>query len=306
MLGLRLCLVLAALGVLGVAPAHADTPKSEGAVALLPLDADARLAIYGQPVASEIARALVVGGVEVVVVGPKMAVPERARLVVDGTISSNKSDVVVLALRVRNPVDGTTLATTQATAQGLANIDKAAAELSAKVLPIVKQQILALGHPADVRPTPPEVHIAVVAPPSMHPLLLALIARAPAGEPLRAALSEAITPWAAAVHRESKAIDAPKLAGKLAASSVKEAGGELAISFEVKSFEVTQGKVPFARARVRVRIVDASSVLFDRVVVTDSVLGERGSTPEVLAQRTAREVLDILRPHLRRLVASWH
>ena len=212
----------------------------------------------------------------------------------------------MLALRVRNPVDGTTLATTQATAQGLANIDKAATELSAKILPIVKQQILALDHPADVRVTPPEVHPAVIAPAPMHPLLLALTTRRPAGEPLRGALSAALGPWATAVHREPTPIDAGKLAGKLAASAVKAAGGDLALSLEVKSFEVTPGKVPFARARVRVRIADATAVLFDRVVVTDSVLGERGSTPEVLAQRTAREVLDILRPHLRRLVASWH
>src|SRR5262245_21447863 len=134
---MRLASVLALLAVLFVTgPARADD-----AVALLPLDADAKLEIYGQPVASELARALVAGGVDVVVVGPKMAVPERAKLIVDGQITATKQDAVVLSLRIRNPVDGTTLSTTQASAQGLQNIDKAAAELSAKLLPLVKTQI---------------------------------------------------------------------------------------------------------------------------------------------------------------------
>src|SRR3954465_9134812 len=141
MLALRLCIVSLVLAAATAAPAGAE---GDDAVALLPLDAEARLAIYGQPVASEIARALVQGGVDVVVVGPRMAVPERAVLIVDGTIAASKTDAVTLSLRVRNRVDGTTMATTQSTAQGLSNIDKAAADLSAKVLPIVNEQIAKL------------------------------------------------------------------------------------------------------------------------------------------------------------------
>ncbi len=126
MLAIRLCVISLALAALA-APARAE---SEDAVALLPLDADARLTIYGQPVASEIARALVEGGIEVVVVGPKMAVPERAKLIVDGTISASKADLVTLTLRLRNRIDGTTVGPRiEATAQGLPNIDKAATEL---------------------------------------------------------------------------------------------------------------------------------------------------------------------------------
>src|SRR4249919_3150487 len=89
---------LAAGWVIGVAsPARAEPAAQGDAVALLPLDAERSLEIYGQPVASELARALVAGSVQVVVVGPKMAVPERARLIIDGTISLGKASAVTIS-----------------------------------------------------------------------------------------------------------------------------------------------------------------------------------------------------------------
>jgi hypothetical protein len=63
--------------------------------------------------------------------------------------------------------------------------------------------------------------------------------------------------------------------------------------------------IPVATARVRVRIADAERVVFERVVVTDTVVGERGMAPAALAARVAAEVLAILRPHARRAVAAW-
>ncbi len=293
----RLCLVLAVL-VLVAPRAYADD-----AVALLPLDADQRLEIYGQPVASEIARSLVAGGVDVVVVGPRASVPERAKLIVDGTISANKADQVVLTLRVRNPVDGTTLATTQATAQGLPNIDKAAAELSAKILPIVKTRLEAMHKPATPidRSTPPaNGNVAVVAPAAPLPVIL-LVTADSSDEPLRAALATAIEPWAKQRNHAIKPTEA-----KIVPLAVKDAGAELGMSFQIKSYSVDDdAAIHTARARVRVRISDATSVLFDRVVTTDSVVGDKGITSTALAARTAREVLEILRPHLKRLVSTW-
>ncbi|CAN5875891.1 hypothetical protein BH11MYX3_BH11MYX3_49320 [soil metagenome] len=288
----RLCLVLAVLALF--APrAHADD-----AVALLPLDADQRLEIYGQPVASEVARALVAGGVDVVVVGPKASVPDRAKLIVDGTISANKADLVVLSLRVRNPVDGTTLATTQATAQGLPNIDKAAAELSAKLLPIVKTRLEAMHKPVE-RP-PPDRHVAVVAPAAPLPVILILTAET-SDEPLRAALATAIEPWA---KQSNHAITST--GPKNTPLAVKHAGAELGLAFRIQSYEVDEeAAIHTARARVRVQIGDPVGVLFDRVVITDTVVGDKGISSDALAARTAREVLEIVRPHIRRLVSTW-
>ncbi len=296
----RLCLVLAVLMLVALR-AHADD-----AVALLPLDADQRLEIYGQPVASEIARALVAGGVDVVVVGPKASVPERAKLIVDGTISANKTDLVVLSLRVRNPVDGTTLATTQATAQGLPNIDKAAAELSAKLLPIVKTRLEAMHKPPasiDRGPPPTDVHAAVVAPEPARGLLVMVNASEDSETPLRQALDEAITPWAQ--RRQFAARPSKILNQKLSPAAVSSEGAQLGMAFEIKRYDVSDGTIPMARARVHVRITDAQAVLFDRVVITNSVVGDKGLSRAALAARTAREVLEILRPHLKRLVSTW-
>src|SRR5688572_24425118 len=170
------------VGLASARPAHADG----GAVALLPLDAEQRLELYGQPVASEIARALVAGGVDVVVVGPKMAVPERAKLIVDGTIQqAAKTAPIILTIRVRDARDGVVVATVPATAATLPDIDKAAAELSARVLPAVKERLTALAAPT---PPPPGRDVPlrppVPAAPPLRLLLVAMSASHPAAERL--------------------------------------------------------------------------------------------------------------------------
>ncbi len=305
MFGIRLFLVVAALTV--SASAHADAPKGE-AVALLPLDADARLAIYGQPVASEIARALVAGGIDVVVVGPKMAMPDRAKLIVDGTIGATKADLVTLALRVRNPVDGTTLAITQSQVQGLPNIDKAAAELSAKLLPIVRDKLEALKPKAVALPDPKEPHVAVVQPEvSMRPLLVGVStsSKTASQDALKDALVAQISPWAARQRREPKQTE-PKLLRKDAAVKTIKAGGtDLGVVFEIRSFSISSDTIPIARARVHVVVADAVGVVFDRVLVTDSIVGDKNIKADAMAARVAREILEILRPHLKRMVTAW-
>jgi hypothetical protein len=60
-----------------------------------------------------------------------------------------------------------------------------------------------------------------------------------------------------------------------------------------------------ARIRVRVQVTNASAVVFDRVVATDTVVGERNLSVAEMAARVCREVLAILRPHVRRSVPSW-
>jgi hypothetical protein len=287
--------------MLAVAPrAHAEP---EDAVALLPLDADKHLEIYGQPVASEIARALVAGKIDVVVVGPKMAVPERARLIIDGTITA-KGDAVILAVRMRNPSDGTTLLTLSSTAPTLASIDTAAAEVSAKVLPAVRERLASFHKPVVAAPHPVAV-VGVPAAVAPAPMLVSVTATGAAGEPLRAALTTEVAAWATAHHRAALATEPPKLAPKVAAATVLASGRDLAIAFEISRLSLEAGVIPMGRARVRVRIADAKAVLFDRVVVTDTVLGERNMTTEALTARLAREVLEILRPHLRRAVPTW-
>ena len=122
--------VIAWLLLLAV-PARADS------VALLPLDGEKRLEIYGQPVAAELARSLKAAGVDGVVVGADMAVPGEAKHIVDGTIKSKKQ-TVTLELRIRDPKDGSTLETLPPSSGALTNIDKIAADVAAHVVPAVK------------------------------------------------------------------------------------------------------------------------------------------------------------------------
>jgi hypothetical protein len=312
----RLIDVAAAISVLAIglvaavaARAHAQPPAGD-AVALLPLDADRSLEIYGRPVASEIARALGAGNVQVIVVGPKMAVPDRARLIVDGTIALGKASAVTISLRIRSTVDGVVLEALSATAPGVAKIDGAAAELSARILPIVRDKLAALHRP------PPDDHghvIQVRAPvdsarpsPQLPVLVATVDLRRPSGTgALLGAFDAAAADWIRAHHREVRKLDPGKLDPKIAARSVAAEGSDLAFGFWILGYTVEPGPLPMARARVRVQITDASAVVFDRVVATDTVVGERNFTVPELAARVAREVLAILRPHVRRSVPSW-
>ncbi len=294
--------VFVVAGFLLAAPRVEAAPEPD-TVALLPLDADARLAIYGQPVASEIARALVAGGIDVLVVGPTMAVPERARLIVDGSIAS-KGEAVVLSIRVRNPSDGTVLETLSETAARLATIDQAAAALSARVVPVVTERFAALRKP----PVPEDRVVVVPAPQAVPRLLVAVMVGSSASadvEPLRLAFIDTVTPWTRATHRVGVPIDAAKLERKVAPTTVAANQAEHGVVFEILGYTVTPGKVPLARARVRIQISDASAVMFDRVVATDTIVGDRDMPPAALAARVTREILAILAPHLRKLEATW-
>ncbi len=305
---------LALLFLVGVAHAEPEPPH---AVALLPLDADAKLELYGQPVASELARALVQGGLDVVVVGPKMAVPEKARLVVDGTIKAGRGDTVTLTARIRDSRDGTVYDTLVVTAASLTGIDRAEEELSAQVLPSVRGRLATLieadnaAHavkPPD--PKPPVVKPAAA--PAVPAVMLASFhadaAAGVSGEALRAALAIAFAPWASHRHHDVHVVDQNVLAGKTAPQTVVAQKAELAITLDVLAIEIVQADlapIPTARARVHVRISDPQGVVFDRVIHTDTIVGEKGVDQPALIARVAREILSIAEPQVRRRIPSW-
>jgi hypothetical protein len=280
-------LIVIALLLALVSPVFADD-----AVALLPLDADDRLELYSQSVASEVARALAAGGVDVVVVGPRMAVPERARMIVDGTITG-KGDSITLTLRIRDARAGTVLGSVPATAT---TVTQATEDLSAKIVPAVKTQLAAL-HATPVPPPVEPVHPrpAVTA---ERPLILGEVL----GQgPLRDALQQELAPWA----KRKVEVMPDVLVDMVVPTLPATRNASAAIALEVLSFSVTGTEVPLARARVRVRVVDRSQVVFDRVIRTDTVVGDRRQPLEALAARTAREVLAILEPHMKRKLAGW-
>jgi len=266
----RLLVLLVPLGfMLFGTLAHAET------IAMLPLDGEKRLEIYGQPVAAEIARALKAAGLDVVVVGAKMDVPDRAQLIVDGTIKATKTKQIELSIRVRDPRDGTVLDTLPSPPTKLAELDKAAADLAARVVPSVKAQLEK--HVPNVptepaKPLPPKP----VAPP--QPTLATAVtvySKSPPLASLRDALDREAALWATTLPYEGK------------------------LWLEVLAYKPSTGKVPMARARVRA-ILEGGTTKFIRVVRTDTVVGDPRLSTDDLAARTAREVLAILRPHVRR------
>jgi len=233
------------------------------------------------------------------VVGPKAGVPERARIVVDGRIAGDTADNVVITLRVRDRFDGTVLDTLTATAP-LANIDRAASDLSARLLPSVVGILDKLHHPPPADPGRPPPHLPAE-PAKPRLVLISIIADAP----FKAPLADAIAAWAGEHHHATQVAEPSALGPDAAGKAIEKAGAELGIAFEVDRYLPEPGMVDMARALVRVRISTPAGVAFDRVVVTDTVVGDRKITEAQLAARVAREVLAIVAPHLHRAVPTW-
>ena len=292
------------------ADGSAAADAANDTVAFLPLDADASLELYGQPVASELARALVAGKIEVVVVGRKVAMPATAKLIVDGTIATGAGGVVHIALRIRNPRTGKVLDTLTADAATLETLDRAAAELSTRVVPAVHTQLEAL------RPKPAADHVAPAHAPTTAnathdaapaavtaPYLLAT-AGTPAPE-FQTALGAAIETWSRRAGREPTRISIDTLTPGFAAATVVQHHVDAALAFDIVAFSIDRGTIPIGHATVRVRIADSTGIAFDRVVVTDSVVGNRGMDDAAMTARIAEAVVEIVAPHVRRKVPAW-
>ena len=304
---------LLAIGFVVLASVQARADEPAHAVALLPLDADAKMELYGQPVASEVARALVKGGIEVVVVGPKMAVPAQARLVVDGTIKAGKDGTVMISVRIRDASDGSVYDTIPVTAASQTAIDHAAEELSAKVLPSVQTKLKDLIEKDRAAAAMREVKPRVTTPPPVAVKSLQVLtavassvsATSASGDALSKALSAQLVPWAA--HRHHEVVVSSAL-GKNASKSVSIRKADFAIELNVLDVTIDHNddQIPLATARVRVRISDPQSTVFDRVIVTNTIVGEKNLATDKMIERIAREVLSIAEPHVKRRIPTWY
>ena len=286
----------------------AATARADDKVALLPLDAPAKLEVYGQVVASEIAQALIAGKIDVVVVLPKMDVPDEAKLIVDGKISAGKAGAIELSIRVREPKAIKPVGQFARTASSLEALPKTTRELADEVLPALRDKLAALAKSAD--PVKPPVVVAppIEAPrPPVRPILVGVMAKSSSAnaDKLRIALVETMPSWVARAQRVSSTIEAGMLDAKTATKTVAGSNTDRAIAFEVLGYSLWGDTVPMGRARVRVRIADAGQILFERVVVTDTIVGDKGMSTDAFALRVANDVLAILRPHVRRTVPGW-
>lgn len=297
-------LLLIALAV--ARPARADRPAAPATtIAVIPLQAERRLALYGAPVASELAGALTRAGFEVVLVSDVAVVPTRAWLVVDGRlITAGKA--VAIELRIRDPeraIDVTRLAARAAT---VATIDAAtrdlAADLTAAITaarPRAPAAPSALGEPrvvddprAPVELPPPTDPIAPAPPPTPDPRPRAQVRvrgkalHDRAGAPLDVA----------ALTRPALA----RLAARLGYVVVDDPAAPLVITAEltrlVAGFE---GEVPVGRGRARVIVSRDGAVVFDRLVRTDTVVGSRGDRVDTIVRLVAAQAADVVLPRVR-------
>ncbi|MBK7071611.1 MAG: hypothetical protein IPH44_04835 [Myxococcales bacterium] len=287
-------LVLVALAL--ARPAAADRPTT---IAVIPLQADRRLALYGAPVASELAGALERAGFEVVLVSDVAVVPTRAWLVVDGRLVAT-GKAVTIELRIRDPeraVDVTRLA---ARAPTLASIDAATRDLAADLTAAIAAARAAAAPPPPhdpidpVAPRDPIDPVAPIAPPPAPPdprPHAQLVVRGKAlhdgaGAPLDVA----------ALTRPALT----RLAARLGYVVVDDPAAPLVITAEltrlVAGFE---GDVPVGRGRARVIVSRAGAVVFDRLVRTDTVVGSRGDRVDTVVRLVAAQAADVVLPRVR-------
>jgi hypothetical protein len=297
-------LVAALVAVMALASTtHDACAEPPGAVGLYRLDTDKKLEIYGQPITNVLARVLTAAGIEVVVVGADEKTPKQVKLVVNGKIESKGAEVV-LTVTMHALKNGEPYPPLSKTAPAITKLDKAAAELSAELLAKV-QKILPTLPDDDSKQPPVEIKPAVVAPKAKLALFAVVASGAPADEPIRQALGDALAPWTEHHGREVRLVDPKSLSAELAAKTIAATNTDLGVLFEVVDFVVEAGEVPMARARVHVRIADGNKLLLDRVVVTDTVVGDKNMPLPALAARTARAVLSIVTPFIHRKVSGW-
>ena len=285
------------------AVAHADPEQAGHAVALLPLDADAKLELYGEPVASELSHVLVAAGFEVVLVRPPMAVPSQARLIVSGRINAGSGTAVELTVSLRDAITGRPYETVSATAPTQTAMDHAAEELSTKVVPAVRTRLATLVEADRIAAESKQKPIAKpVVQPKPPQMFATMLVRTSGIETLAKPLAAALEPWATRRHHTTKPI-----VEKVTPAFVAAQHADFSIELDVKSAEIDRdADVPLATAQVHIRIVDAQAVVFDRTIVTDTIVGEKKLDDAKLLERVAREVLLIADPNVKRRISTWY
>lgn len=293
------CSALAVVLLLGWwAPALAQSEK----LALLPLDAPGKLAIYGQPVAAEVARVLSEASLLVVVVGAEQAVPLDAALVIEGSISSTRRQVKV-ELRVRALHSSVPVLEVSASERSLATLDRAAAAVAAKLLPRLQEELelrkpkpspepkVVSGKPPMEAPEPAQA-------PPLPPALVAISDGGAADDDfdrfasgvLEASARLTRTRW------QSTRIALSEVSPAAVLGAVAAAPGSIGVGISVQSMKISSGAAFTGKVRARVILAAAGKVVFDRVVVTDSVIGRRKGDRAQLLELLARELVDIVRP----------
>lgn len=307
---LRVILAMA-LCCAGVATAAADGSR----LALLPLDAPGKLAIYGQPVAAEIARSLGAAGLDVVVVGAQMAVPREAVLVIEGSIHGARKKVRV-ELRLRTLDSRTPLVTVTSLDAQLETLDRAAGEAATLLLPLVQAELEKRKPARGVEPRParpegkgPAVPDEPVAR-EPAPRSTAMIAITANGVPVAARpyFVERMMLAASALTEarwKPRPVEISQISPAMLLAMSATEPGSLGLAFDVRELAAAQeGGVFLGAVRARVLVVLGGKVIFDREITTDTVVGARKGDLGAMLDLLAREMTAILRPRYAQLLGE--
>lgn len=268
-------------------------------IAVIPLAAEQRLAIYGAPVASELATALRGAGRDVILVSDVAVVPSRAWLVVDGRLVAT-GKAVSIELRIRDPERAIDVARLAAQAPRLDAIDTATAAIAAQLVAAIAQADAARQR-AQLPPTPP--------PPSDPPPSDEPTPPPPPPPPVDPRPTATVVVRGRELHdRTGAALDVPalvrpsmiRLANRLGYRVVDD--GPAALEFTVELTWVAagfEGAVPVGRGRARVQVSRGARPLFDRKVRTDTVVGSRGDRVDTVVRLIAAQAADVVAPRIR-------
>jgi len=307
----RIKLAILVMSLLALArPARADDGK---VIALLPLAADKKLQIYGQPVASEVARALEQDGFSITVVSSTAPVPSKARLVIDGRIVRGDGDTVLIEARVRDPAIGKIVAEVSATAPTLTRIDEAAAALAQQLAAVLRDGIAAQDEAA--RPKPRVDPEPVEGDPTPAPAVkvdgrpIALVAvrsavsRGQDDPELIPLLRVGAGRLAGLIGHQASEVSEPPTAADTPATLIT-GKAKLLVVIDLLAISYGEGGVITARARARVRVADASGVVFERTVRTATLVGGRGDRRDAVARAAIDQLVDIAMPRVREKLAA--
>jgi hypothetical protein len=315
-------LVIAAL-LLPAGLARADS----AVIAVLPLSAGGRLAIYSKPVSDAMAKRLAVAAaVETESLSLSGNVPTRVDLLIDGRIVDVGKGKVKIECRVRDPGRGTTVVPSLATrARPLGDIDKLADEMAAALAPAL---VAALAAQKRLRAAENDPSRPVVAKPAAgdddrvyrdrreprdivrdkRAPMLVFAANAESGGsdlPVAGIVNRAAN-WLTECLGFRPVSNAKPASTAALVAALTAAQADYGLIVDVRSIGFRwHGAVLSARARVRFALVDArGEAVFEGTVRTGTLVGSRGDRRAALVHHAAVQAVDIVLPHLKRVLAK--
>jgi hypothetical protein len=297
-----LACVLALLASASMRRAHAET-----LVVVVPFSGDDDLAIYGKPIADEVAGALRKAGVQAEVIIGDLT---RGDVVV-ALRASRQGKLVRLEASVRPVVGEEVLAQGASRPVRVEKLGQAAVQLArglAPKLPAAAEQAMAQRASAAAPPEPSQrggaVPATAPAPLPSRPFPVdarpPLVIAAPDGHVAGVGVVRVgLAPLRGVAERAGFRVVAAGFTGMVdpaaAAEAARTGGARATVMVAVLAVEIGRGEVVHGRGRVQVVAVGQDrSIRFNRTVRTDTVVGSRSDRPDAIVGYIVRQAMEIV------------